>query len=123
MKVGQFLKIMAVVTFMAVLYINLQMKIYSLAYQGRVREIKLEKLAENNVMVRNDILRLQSSDHIGRQLLAKEKSYSFAGKNHVVEVEERAAGWNDALSLKKGGEALGRMMTLAFTPNEPAIAR
>ena len=44
-----FLKGMAVVTIMALLYIHLQMNIYALAYQGKKREVRIEKLAEHNV--------------------------------------------------------------------------
>ncbi|MBF0593507.1 MAG: hypothetical protein HQL22_00915 [Candidatus Omnitrophica bacterium] len=87
MKVSDFLKVMFVITFTAVLYIHLQMSIYDLAYQGKKKEDTVEKLAENNVMMKNDILRLKSADHIGRELLEKEKDYKFASRSNVVEVE------------------------------------
>ena len=92
MKVSSFLKVMCIVTTMGVLFIHLQMSIYELAYQGKRRADKIEKLAESNVMMKNDILRLKSSDHIGRQLLVKEGDYKFLGRNNVVEVEETGAG-------------------------------
>lgn len=97
MKVGNFLKIMLLVTTMAVLYIHLQMSIYSLAYQGKKREDKIDKLVENNVNMRNDILRLKSSENIGQQLLVKEKDYKFVSRSNVVEVE--AAGSNPMSGL------------------------
>ncbi|MEI6437604.1 MAG: hypothetical protein WCO69_02505 [Candidatus Omnitrophota bacterium] len=97
MKISGFLKVMFVVTTMGVLYIHLQMSIYDLAYQGKRKEDRIEKLAENNVMMKNDILRLKSSDHIGRQLLVNEKDYKFLGRNNVVEVE--ATGSNPVLGL------------------------
>lgn len=123
MKVGKFLKVMFVVTFMAVLYIHLQMKIYALAYQGKQKQQKIEKLAENNVIVKNDILRLKSSDHIGRELLVKETDYQFASNKNVIMVEEKAPAWTDNL-LAKGGNALfGRFMTLAFSSAEPGLAK
>ncbi|MBF0387780.1 MAG: hypothetical protein HQL20_07995 [Candidatus Omnitrophica bacterium] len=90
MKVSDFLKVMFLITTMGVLYIHLQMNIYDLAYQGKRREDKIEKLAENNNIMKNEILRLKSSDHMGRQLLAKENDYKFLGRNNVVEVEETA---------------------------------
>lgn len=97
MKVSAFLKVMFIVTAMGVLYIHLQMSIYDLAYQGKKKEDRIEKMAENNVIMKNDILRLKSSDHIGRQLLVKEKDYQFLGRNNVVEVE--AAGMNPLSGL------------------------
>ncbi len=91
MKVSGFLKVMMIVTIMGVLYIHLQMSIYDLAYQGKRKEDRIEKLAENNNIMKNDILRLKSSDHIGRQLLVKESDYKFLGQNNVVEVEANGA--------------------------------
>ena len=60
MKVSAFLKVMCIITTMGVLYINLQMSIYDLAYQGKRKEDRIEKLAENNVIMKNDILRLKT---------------------------------------------------------------
>jgi hypothetical protein len=97
MKVSGFLKIMFVITTMGVLYIHLQLSIYGLAYQGKKREDRIEKLAENNIIVRNDILRLKSSDNIGRELLVKEKDYKFVSRSNVVEVE--SAGINPLAGL------------------------
>ncbi len=89
MKVSGFLKIMFVITTMAVLYIHLQMNIYGLAYQGKRRADKVEKLVESNVIMKNDILRLKSSDHIGRELLVKEKDYKFVSNKNIVEIEAK----------------------------------
>ncbi len=113
---GHFLKGMAVITIMALLYIHLQMNIYALAYQGKKKESRIEKLAENNAAVRNDILRLQSSDNIGRELLTKENSsYRFASRRNVVEVESGGAVGALAAGVGQGQDLLGRVMTLAFS--------
>lgn len=112
---SHFLKGMAVVTVMALLYIHLQMNIYALAYQGKKREVKIEKLAERNAMVKNDILRLKSSNNIGRELLGDEKDYRFAGRNNVVEVETGTPVEALASRAQEGQGFLGRVMTLAFS--------
>ena len=122
MKVGDFLKVMTVVTVMAVLYIHLQMEIYSLAYQGKKKELKLEALLENNVLVSNDILQLKSSDHIGRELLVKDKDYTFASRKHVVEVESADQSWLGVLG-GKAAETSGKVMTLAFTPADKGFGK
>ena len=76
----------------------------------------IEKLAENNAAVRNDILRLQSSDNIGRELLTKENSsYRFASRRNVVEVESGGAVGALAAGVGQGQDLLGRVMTLAFS--------
>lgn len=112
---ANFLKGMAVVTIMALLYIHLQMNIYALAYQGKKRETRIEKLAEHNAMVRNDIMRLKSSDNIGRELLSGEKEYKFASRHNVVEVESRGPVETLAADVQQGQGFLGRVMTIAFS--------
>ncbi len=87
MKVSVFLKMMGIITVMALLYIHLQMQIYNLAYQSKKNANHVDQLAERNVTMRNDILRLKSSDNMGRELLVKEKNYRFLSKSNVVEVE------------------------------------
>ncbi|MEI8011314.1 MAG: hypothetical protein WCI27_02375 [Candidatus Omnitrophota bacterium] len=112
---GHFLKGMGLVTVMALLYIHLQMNIYALAYQGKKKESRIEKLAEHNAGVRNDILRLQSSDNIGREFLARENSgYRFASRRNVVEVESAATTNVLADGIERGQGLVGRVMTLAF---------
>jgi cell division protein FtsL len=115
---ANFLKGMAVVTIMALLYIHLQMNIYALAYQGKKKETKIEKLAEHNAMVQNDILRLQSSDHIGRALLSKEKTYQFASKSHVLEVESQGPVSVITAGMQQGQGFFGKVMTLAFSSHQ-----
>ncbi len=112
---GHFLKGMAVVTVMALLYIHLQMNIYTLAYQGKKKEAHIEKLAESNAAVKNDILRLKSSDNIGRALLAKEKTYQFASRSNVIEVEAQGPVATILSRVQSGQGALSRAMTLAFS--------
>ena len=112
---GNFLKSMFIVTVMSLLYIHLQMNIYALAYQGKKKEIRIEKLAENNAQVRNDILRLKSSDNIGRELLSKEKEYKFVSRNNVMEVESNGVVEVLASRVQEGQGFLGRVMTLAFS--------
>ena len=116
MKVGDFLKVAGVITVMAVLYTHLQMEIYTLAYQGKTKEQLIEKLSEKNVMVSNDILRLKSSDNMGRELLMKEKEYSFASRKHVVEVESKDRNWLGPMASKVATPS-GKVVKLAFSPS------
>jgi hypothetical protein len=127
MKVSYFLKVMFVVTFMAVVYIHLQMKIYAFAYQARSKQQRIEQLAEVNTRVNNDILRLQSSDHIGRELLKRENSqFQFASRSRVVEVASRTEALPDIVmsGAQSAGGFLSRMMSLAFlSPRDTALSR
>jgi|GEM_PF-2515086 len=122
MKVADFLKVMGIITVMAVLYIHLQMEIYTLAYEGKTKQQKIEKLTEKNVLVGNDILRLKSSDNMGRELLVNEKDYAFASRNHVIEVESRDRGWLGPIASKVTVPA-GKVVKLAFSPGGIAAGK
>ena len=123
MKIVQFLKIMGVVTFMAVLYIHLQMQIYHMGYEGQVRAQKIEKLAETNSLVKNDILRLKSSSNIGHALLAKDDNYRFASRRNVVEVEAGDHSWPETLAANTGVSQIGHFLTLAFAPADGRMGK
>lgn len=124
MKVSDLVKMMVVVTVLAVLYIHVQMNIYAMAYQGSSRQQKIDKLVEMNAIIKNDITRLQSSDHIGRSLLAKGKSYQFAGPDHVVEVASNHESLPEMIAsgAEVTGGFLSQVMTIAFaSPDRVAI--
>lgn len=119
MRILDLVKMMVVITVLAVLYIHVQMNIYTMAYQGSSRQQKIDKLVETNAIIKNDITRLKSSDHIGRALLVKGKAYQFASPEHVVEV---ASSSSIPEMLASGAEAtsgfFSHVMTVAFaTPD------
>lgn len=116
---------MFIVTAMAVLYINLQMKIYDFAYRGKLKQQRIEQLAEVNGRVKNDILRLQSSDHIGRELLAKDTQYQFASRSRIVEVAADRPTWPDAIAsgTRMTGGLFSKVISLAFAPAESGLSR
>ncbi|MBF0485751.1 MAG: hypothetical protein HQL16_04465 [Candidatus Omnitrophica bacterium] len=126
MKISFFLKVMFVVTFMAVLYIHLQMKIYDFAYQGKVKQQRIEQLAEVNGRVHNDILRLQSSDNIGRELLGNQDSkFQFASRSRVIEVASENTTLPEMIAhgAQSTGGFLSRVVSLAFAaPHETALS-
>ena len=116
MKVSDFLRIVVLVTVMSVLYINLQVKIYSFAYRGKVKQQDIQQLAEINGRVRNDIIRLRSSDHIGRELLDKNGQYQFVSSQNIVEVSSNSTS-SLARMMETGAqktEGFFSRMALAF---------
>jgi hypothetical protein len=122
---SQFLKFMFIVTGLSVLYIHLQMNIYGFAYQSKIMQQHIEQLAEVNGRVKNDILRLQSSDHIGRELLTKDSKYQFASRSHIVEVAADRPTWPDVIAsgARTTGGFFSKVVSLAFAPAESGISR
>ena len=65
MSLVKFTKYTVVVTFIALVYIHLQMQIVDLAYQGQAKEVKIKDLADQNGNTFYAISKLKSANHLG----------------------------------------------------------
>ena len=70
MRFFVFLKVMFVLTIVSLMYINMQMKIIDLAYQGTKKENYMDSLVEKNGNLTYAISTLKSSSHIGLKMLS-----------------------------------------------------
>src|SRR3989338_9166455 len=86
MKLPKLLRMMAVVTTLALIYTHMQMQIFALAYQGKNREKQITKLKEMNGLLTYNILELKSSNHLGVKLLAENSKLKFRDPASVVEL-------------------------------------
>lgn len=73
-------------TFLALIYISMQMQIVSLAYEGKAQEQEMSQLIEDKNNITYDILVMKSANHIGSQLLAADPSLNFASETAVIEI-------------------------------------
>ena len=87
MKLAQFLKGMAMMTILSVIYINLQVQIYDFAYQAKKKEKDLRRLIDRNGNMTYGILKLKSANHLGVKLLAENSTMQFMDSNNVVKLE------------------------------------
>ena len=78
---------MIAVTILAVIYINLQVQIYDLAYQARKKENQLRKITDRNGSTIYSILKLKSANHLGVTLLAENSNMQFIGNSDIVKLE------------------------------------
>lgn len=91
MKFAQFIKTMGTVTALCLIYIHMQMQIFDLAYQGKVKEQKIRKLNEDNGNATYSILKLKSAHNLGDQLLSENSGMQFLDESRIVKLEAPGA--------------------------------
>lgn len=80
------IRMMFVITFLALVYIHMQMQIVAMAYEGKNKEKEIIRMKEMNGMLAYHILELKSSNHLGVKLLAENSSLKFRAPENVVQI-------------------------------------
>ncbi len=104
MKLTQFFKGMVCLTILSLIYINLQMQIFDLAYQGKKKEKEIRRLIDDNGKIFYDVLSLKSASNLGIKLLNEKSQLQFMDKDKIVKLETFEPSHTDkgmALSQKK----------------------
>ncbi len=86
MKLSRFFLTVFILTATFCVYIQLQMQIVDLAYQGKKKENILERLKDTNGNVNSDILKLKSSQSLGVKLLSANSPWQFVDEKQVAEL-------------------------------------
>ncbi|MBI5415184.1 MAG: hypothetical protein HZA29_00030 [Candidatus Omnitrophica bacterium] len=84
MSLAKFMKYSVAITFIALVYIHLQMQIVDLAYQGQAKEAKIKDLVDRNGNTYYAISRLKSANHLGGVMLSKDSKMQFAGRENII---------------------------------------
>ena len=101
MRLIKFLQIAMMATVLSLIYIHMQMQIFTLAYQGKYKEKNMKKIIEDNGYLTYSILTLKSSSHLGGKMLAENSSMQFADPQSIVEVTMPQAKTKSKLVSKK----------------------
>ena len=99
---------MGFITIMALCYLHMQMKIYALAYQAKVKEHEIQKLKDDNGVATYHILSLKSANHIGQKLLSQESEMQFVSNDRVYELASKTQTAPHAVS-KNVKNAIGNL--------------
>ncbi len=86
MKLIKSIRVMIILTSLALIYVYMQMEIVSLAYEGKRKEKQIIELNESTGAVAYKILQLKSANHLGSNLLSENSSYHFQDNRSVVEL-------------------------------------
>lgn len=84
MKLSKFLVIVIFATIVSLIYIQLQVQIFDLAYRGKEKERRIHQLLDDKGDAMHSIYTLKSANHLGVKLLAGEPSMQFLDKDHIV---------------------------------------
>jgi hypothetical protein len=106
------IRMMTIVTFLALIYINMQMEIFALAYQGKSKEKQITKIKEINGVLAYNILELKSSNHLGVTLLAENSTLKFRDPASVVElVTTKPVNENREIRVAKNNKASNPLLS------------
>lgn len=78
---------MFILTAGALIYIHLQFQIFDLAYQGRCKEVAVQKLVDDNSSAMYSIHRLKSASNLGVKLLGDSSHMQFMDGEHIVRLK------------------------------------
>jgi len=86
MKLPKFIILLVLITSVSLIYVQLQIEIFRQAYQGSLNESRLNDMLDDNSILMYNVYTLQSAQHVGDKLLAKEKNLQFAHRQQIAEV-------------------------------------
>lgn len=87
MPLKKFVTLIVIITVMSLVYIQMHVNIYSLAYDGKLKEKEIFKLVDMNSYVVYSIAKLKSAQHLGLELLKDQSDIVFSGIDEIVRVE------------------------------------
>jgi len=90
MSLKKFFILSIIITAFALVYIQMQVTIYDLAYQGKAREDKVVKLADSNINRTLNIAKLKSAQSLGDWFFCKNADTDFVSQKHIVQVKASA---------------------------------
>ena len=124
MKLSHVIKIMFFLTVLSLIYINMQMQIYDLAYKGKIRENIVKQLKESNGLFTYNILRLKSANHLGYLLLDDKSQMQFLDQSQIIKlpVTSQRLKKDNIVLLKQPERTLNRWLTF-FSLKSEAEAR
>ena len=91
MSLKKFFLLSIVITIFALIYVQMQVSIYDLAYQGKIREDQVERLVDSNTDTMLNIVRLKSARSVGNWFSEKNAEVVFVDQKNVVEVKSSSA--------------------------------
>lgn len=87
MRLLKFLVVIAFITILSLVYIDLQVKIYDLGYRGERKKTELQKLKDHQGDTALSIYKLKSVNHLGVRLLSDNSHMQFLDQKNIVRLE------------------------------------
>lgn len=120
MTLGNYFKGIVFLTFMALIYIHMQMRIYELAYKGKDKQNRIHELSDTSGRLSHDILALKSAQHLGNTLMDKEGAMKFMGQDNVMTYTLPSPQRAMPLTGAKARQSFWQMVSMITTPEAKA---
>ena len=103
----------------------MQVTIYDLAYQGKIKEEQALRLADSNTHATLNIARLKSAQSLGDWFSAKNSEVDFVNENNIVTVKTSSGIRNQVrvASVSKMGQDGINLLTRIFSLRSIAEAQ
>jgi len=116
MRLTNFLKIIGMLTVIALVYIHMQMRIIELAYEGKKNEYQIRNLIEDNGNLTYAILTLKSSRYLGIKMLSEDSSMDFVDYENVMQIslppkKSEIKSENNLMALKDKANSILNMIS------------
>jgi len=124
MSLRKFFLLSIAITIFALIYVQMQVTIYDLAYQGKVREDQASRLLDRNAQATLNIAKLKSAQSLGSWFSDKNSEIDFVNQKNIVEVRTSGSdeGVRLALDSKKKQNSVN-FLTQLFSLRSIAEAR
>lgn len=84
MKLSKFIYLVIFITIVSIIYVQLQVQIFALAYNGKKREVTFKELLDRKTIMMYNINRLESAENIGTTLLSRDSNLQFSDKTQIA---------------------------------------
>jgi hypothetical protein len=103
----------------------MQVTIYDLAYQGKVKEDQVTRLVDSNVQTALNIARLKSARSLGNWFSAKTSEVDFVNQKNIVEVKAPSSSAENIrlAAIPKATKNTMNLLTRLFTLRSIAEAQ
>lgn len=87
MRLQRFFVFLAIITAISLLYVQMQVEIVKLAYEGGAKEVQLKELLDTRSILVYNIDKLESVNNLGRQILASNTDLQFTDREQVASLK------------------------------------
>jgi len=87
MRLNRFFIFLLIITVVSLLYVQVQVEIVKLAYEGRVKESRLKDLLDDRGLLVYNINKLESVNNLGQTVLCSQQDLQFTDKSQIASLK------------------------------------
>jgi hypothetical protein len=113
MRLNKFFTFLLLITVIGLLYVQMQVEIVKLAYEGRAKEFRLKELLDTRSLLVYNINNLESVNNLGQKFLCSQRDLQFAHETQIASLKLASSpSINLAKSKKKNTGLLANLFSL-----------